>query len=64
VYSVRYGNTGFKERHKVESVTNPCGGGSNISTVTLLVVGGDEMESLKSETVKYGRESQGPRARE
>jgi hypothetical protein len=33
--------------------------GSNTSTVTLRVVGGDEKGSLKSETVKYGRESQG-----
>jgi hypothetical protein len=31
--------------------------GSNISTVTLRVVGGDEKGSLKSETVKCGRES-------
>jgi hypothetical protein len=29
--------------------------GSYTSTVTLRVVGGDEMGSLKSETVKYGR---------
>jgi hypothetical protein len=40
---------------------NPYGGGSNISTVTLRVVGGDEKGSLKSETVKYGRETQGTR---
>jgi hypothetical protein len=33
--------------------------GSNTSTVTLRVVGGDEKGGLKSETVKYGRESQG-----
>jgi hypothetical protein len=33
--------------------------GSNTSTVTLRIVGGDEKESLKSETVKYGRKSQG-----
>jgi hypothetical protein len=32
--------------------------GSNTSTVTLRVVGGDERGSLKSETVKYGREYQ------
>jgi hypothetical protein len=38
--------------------------GSNISTVTLRVVRGDEMGSLKSETVKYGREYQGTRTRE
>jgi hypothetical protein len=30
--------------------------GSNTSTVTLRVVGGDEKGSLKSETIKYGRE--------
>jgi hypothetical protein len=33
--------------------------GSITFTVTLRVVGGDEKGSLKSETVKYGRESQG-----
>jgi hypothetical protein len=39
---------------------NPCvEAGSNTSTVTLQVVGGDKKGSLKSETVKYGRESQG-----
>jgi hypothetical protein len=38
--------------------------GSNTSTVTPRVVGGDEKGSLKSETVKYGRESQGTRTRE
>jgi hypothetical protein len=38
--------------------------GSNTSLVTLRVVGGDEKRSLKSETVKYGRESQGTRTRE
>jgi hypothetical protein len=36
----------------------------NTSTVTLRVVGGDEMVSLKSEAVKYGHESQGTRTRE
>jgi hypothetical protein len=30
--------------------------GSNTSTVTLRVVGGDEKGSLKSETIKYGHE--------
>jgi hypothetical protein len=38
--------------------------GSNTSTVTLRVVGGEEKGSLKSETVKYGREYQGTRNRE
>jgi hypothetical protein len=33
--------------------------GSNTSTVILRVVGGDEKGSLKYETVKYGRKSQG-----
>jgi hypothetical protein len=32
--------------------------GSNTSAVALLVVGGDEKGSLKSETVKYGHEPQ------
>jgi hypothetical protein len=38
--------------------------GSNTSTVTLPVVGGDEKGSFKSEIVKYGRESQGTRNKE
>jgi hypothetical protein len=38
--------------------------GSNTYTVTLRVVEGDEKGSLKSETVKYGRKSQGTRTRE
>jgi hypothetical protein len=37
---------------------------SNTSTMTLWVIGGDEKGSLKSEKVKYGRESQGTRIRE
>jgi hypothetical protein len=37
---------------------------SNTSTVTLLVVGGDEKGSLKFETVNYGLKSQGTRTRE
>jgi hypothetical protein len=43
----------------------PCvEAGSNTSTVTLRVVGGDEKGSLRSETVKYGYESKGTRAQE
>jgi hypothetical protein len=38
--------------------------GSNTSTVTLRVVGGDEKGSFKSETVKYGHESHGTWTRE
>jgi hypothetical protein len=35
--------------------------GSNTSTVTIRVVGGDEKGSLESQTVKYGLESHGTR---
>jgi hypothetical protein len=38
--------------------------GSNISTLTLRVVGGDEKGSLQSETVKYGHDSPGTRIQE
>jgi hypothetical protein len=38
--------------------------GANTSTVTLWVVRGDKKESLKSETLKYGLQSQGTRTRE
>jgi hypothetical protein len=37
--------------------------GSNTSTVTLRIVGGNEKGRLKSETVKYDREYQGTRTR-
>jgi hypothetical protein len=37
--------------------------GSNTSTVTLRVVGGEEKGNLRSETVKYGRKSQGTRTK-
>jgi hypothetical protein len=38
--------------------------GSNTSTVTLRVIGGDEKGSLKSETAKHCRKSQGTMTRE
>jgi hypothetical protein len=38
--------------------------GSNTSTVTLRVVGGDEKGSLETDTVKYGHESHRNRPRE
>jgi hypothetical protein len=38
--------------------------GSNTSTVTLRVVGGDEKGSLESETAKYGLKSKGTGTRE
>jgi hypothetical protein len=47
-----------------ETANSRVEAGSNTSTVTLRVVGGDEMGSLKCETVKYGRKSQGTRTRE
>jgi hypothetical protein len=46
----------IKKKTRVEA-------GSNTSTVTLRVVGGDEKRSLKYETVKYGHESYGTRTR-
>jgi hypothetical protein len=60
VFSTRPVQGGYKEDNwgaRVEA-------GSNTSTVTLRVVGTDEKGSLKSETVKYGRESQGTRTQE
>jgi hypothetical protein len=47
----------FKDQARVEA-------GSNTSTVTLRVVGGDEKGILQSEIVKYGREHEGTRTRE
>jgi hypothetical protein len=38
--------------------------GSNISTIALRVVGGDEKGSFESETVKYDYEYHGTRTRE
>jgi hypothetical protein len=60
--------SGRLEVRKCNAFVNPSTtrvkAGSNTSTVTLRVVGGDEKGSLISETVKYGRESQGARTRE
>jgi hypothetical protein len=61
MFSVRYVPRLYNEGHLSRT---PVEAGSNASTVTLRVVGGDEMGSLKSETVKYGNESQGTRTRE
>jgi hypothetical protein len=60
VFSTRSVQTGYKEDNWSKNVE----AGSNTSTVTLRVVGGDENGSLKSETVKYGSESQGTRTKE
>jgi hypothetical protein len=52
------------KRHKLgAAVRTRVEAGSNTSTVTLQVVGGDDKGSLKSETVKYGRKSQGTRTK-
>jgi hypothetical protein len=54
----------YQPQLDVEQLRTRVEAGSNTSTVTLRVVRGDEMESLKSETVKYGREYQGTRTQE
>jgi hypothetical protein len=59
----------FPVRYELNSYINlvlkPCvEAGSNTSTVTLRVVGGDEKGSLRSETVIYGYGSKGTRAQE
>jgi hypothetical protein len=46
-----------REEYRVEA-------GSNSSTVSLRVVGGDEKRNLEFETVKYDHESNGTRTRE
>jgi hypothetical protein len=48
----------------IKNLLNRLKTGSNTSTVTLRVVGGEEKGSLESGTVKYGHESQGTRTRE
>jgi hypothetical protein len=67
ITSVFYGvrDEGLQRRVKVVcSQYTRVEAGSNTSTVTLRVVGGVEKGSLKSDTVKYGLESQGARTRE
>jgi hypothetical protein len=56
MFSVRSVQSDYKEDNWGQS--------SQTSTVALRVVVGDEKGSLKSETVKYGRESQGTQTRE
>jgi hypothetical protein len=55
---------GHHQVHRAFTIITRVEAGSNTSTVTLRVIGGDEKGSLKSETVKYGRESLGTRTRE
>jgi hypothetical protein len=63
---VSYGVRAEGLRGQFRAVTSPprVEAGYNTSTVTLWVVGGEEKGSLKSETVKYGLNSQGTRTRE
>jgi hypothetical protein len=46
----------FRAVNRINPRITRAEAGSNTSTVTLRVVRGDEKGSLKSETVKYGRE--------
>jgi hypothetical protein len=64
VSSIRSVQNGFKEDNWGNPVCTHVETGSNTSTMSLRVVGGNEEGSLKSETVKYRRESQGTRTRE
>jgi hypothetical protein len=52
-----------KGGHIIDSSVPRVEAGSNTSTVTMRVVGGDERGSLKFETVKYGLKFQGTRTR-
>jgi hypothetical protein len=61
VVSVRSVQSGYKQEYSWEEFDFRVEAGSNTSTVTLRVVGGDEKGSLESETVKYGQEIQGTR---
>jgi hypothetical protein len=54
----------FYALHAEGLYTGKVEAASNTSAVALRVVGGDEKESLASERVKYGRESQGTGTRE
>jgi hypothetical protein len=53
-----------REEWFIHSFITRVEAGSNTYTVALRVVGGDEKGNLKTETVKYGRESHGTRTQE
>jgi hypothetical protein len=55
LYSVRQQPMSEQQPRSQQSEPTRVEAGSNTSTVTLRVVGGDEKGSLKSETVKCGR---------
>jgi hypothetical protein len=54
----------IKRMDNFNSFSTRVEAGSNTSTVTLRVVGGDEKGSVKLETGQYGRQSQGSWTRE
>jgi hypothetical protein len=64
LFSVKSDSRLYNEKPIINESLTHVEAGSNTSTVTLRVVGGDEKGSLKSKTVKYGRESQGTRTQE
>jgi hypothetical protein len=62
LYSVRQ-ELPQEDYEKITRDYTRVGAGSNTSTVTLRVVGGDEEGSFETETLKYGHESYGTRTR-
>jgi hypothetical protein len=64
VFSVRLMPELYNEAAITKESFTRVEAGSNTSTMILRVVGGDEKGSFKSETGKYGHESQGIRTRE
>jgi hypothetical protein len=54
----------YNASYKYDSFQTRVEVGSNTSTMTLRVVGGNEKGSLKFDTVKYSRKSQGTSTRE
>jgi hypothetical protein len=59
MFSARSVQRGYKVDNWGDPANTHVEAGSNTSTVTVRVVGGDEKGSLKSETVKYDQASQG-----
>jgi hypothetical protein len=64
VFPVRYGLNYCIIFRRTDIGETRVEAGSNTSTVTLRVVGGDKKGSLKTETAIYGPEIQGTRTRE
>jgi hypothetical protein len=62
-HEIQASSSSYKEAFYIEMAAPRVEAGSNTSTVTLRVVGGDEKGSLECETVTYGHESYGTRTR-